>query len=536
MELPQAGEADLRLPSIRGVNGLYLITIMLVVTLGIIFQAWNTAVGLLLTELGLVWLPAYLYLWRAGLPVDETVRWRWPGANIAALAALTGAGFAFFVIWLGELGTRLFGYTLWLPPDFYPQNWSGALILFTGLVIAAPLCEEFLFRGVIQRAYERQGAWIAIIAVSVLFTAFHLSLQRLFLLIPIALVLGYAAWRSASLISSILMHMSYNFIATAMLIAGSLKPDLNLEPLVSPPVAAVGLLVGLFGAWAIHRVQVNEYGVEEVDSLPASSERSLRLIDFWPLVAVTPVFAVMATAEVVVGLYPERLATGQLTLGPAPWNAPSQWTYELRNVMDETVGQAVCQLQPGEGGFDLACQVQQDAFEAEQDNIFFQADGFQAEVFADWDANSMWIEDMQAIRDGERGETVLAVAPKGEMLLMAVNDQQAGQQSLDIPADALVQLEWPWRLSALPFSQVFSTRASLAWPARWSENQQASVPTVEEVVLVVQGGEPLATPAGNFMAWRVAIGDQTAWYNVEAPHTLLQYDDGMVTYVLVKEE
>jgi hypothetical protein len=54
--------------------------------------------------------------------------------------------------------------------------------------------------------------------------------------------------------------------------------------------------------------------------------------------------------------------------------------------------------------------------------------------------------------------------------------------------------------------------------------------------VVVQGGEPIATPAGNYLAWRVEVGEQTAWYDVEPPHTLLRYDDGQSIYLLTGVE
>jgi hypothetical protein len=41
------------------------------------------------------------------------------------------------------------------------------------------------------------------------------------------------------------------------------------------------------------------------------------------------------------------------------------------------------------------------------------------------------------------------------------------------------------------------------------------------------------TPAGNFVAWRVKIGErQTAWYEADPPHRLLKYDDGMHVWLL----
>ena len=105
-------------------------------------------------------------------------------------------------------------------------------------------------------------------------------------------------------------------------------------------------------------------------------------------------------------------------------------------------------------------------------------------------------------------------------------------ETLSLPANALLEGEWPWRLSALDFNLGMSWKATLAWPNRWSAQDQRNVPTAQDIVLTVQGAEPIATPAGNFIAWKVKVGNQTAWYDADFPHTLLRYDNGLVSYLL----
>jgi hypothetical protein len=102
-----------------------------------------------------------------------------------------------------------------------------------------------------------------------------------------------------------------------------------------------------------------------------------------------------------------------------------------------------------------------------------------------------------------------------------------------LPPQALVVDEWPWRLAALPFSLGYGRQTSLAWPHKWDPALQASPPGLEEAVVLVRGVEPLAGPEGPVEAWRVTVGgEQTAWYAAEAPHSLMRYEAGMLTYVL----
>jgi len=517
-------------PSLLGVNALYVISMILILTLGTALQAWHSGIGLLLTEIGLIWLPAFLFLWRSNLPVDETIRWHWPGVLTAGFAVLAGIGFSFFTIWLAEAASDLFGYTLWLPPRFYPRTFSEGLILFTGLVIAAPLCEEFLFRGVIQRGYERFGVRAAIITVSLMFTAYHLSLQRFILLIPIALVLSYVAFRSASVITSILVHASYNLVAAIILLAGSYQPDINFDPIVSLPVGVVGLLAGGFGVWALARVQGN-IGVEtDPNSAPLERSESPAKKDFWPLLVAVPVIVLMIVAELIAGLFPGALAAKSLNLHPAPWYQPVGLVYDIHSQTDELLGKAECQINPTADSVELSCQAEAHAEQLEQGESELGSPAFRWAQSAVWDRAQMQLQMLEG-QLGTGGETASIRVEQGDGELLVQNEPiGSSMQSREFPANGLINGEWPWRLSALPFEETFSVRSALLQPYLPAGEQADE----DAVVIVVQGGEPLATAAGNYMAWRVEIGEQTAWYDVQAPHHLLQYDDGTRVYTLTE--
>ena len=513
-------------PSLLGVNTLYLISMVLILTLGSALQAWNSGIGLLLTEIGLIWLPAFLFLWRSNLPVDDTIRWHWPGVLTAGIAVLAGFGFSFFTIWLAEAASNLFGYTLWLPPQFYPTTFSEGLILFTGLVIAAPLCEEFLFRGVIQRGYERIGIRAALITVSLMFAAYHLSLQRFIFLIPISLVLSFVAWRSASVITSILVHASYNLVAAIILLAGSFQPDIDFDLVVSLPVGVIGLLIGSFGMWALIRVQGN-IGVK-LDSASAQqtpSELATKK-DFWPLLVAVPIIVLMIVAELILGLFPSALARENLNLLPGPWYRPVELVYDIRSQTGELLGEAECQINPNADSVELSCQAEAIASQPDQEDGRLGSPAFRWAQSAVWNGARMQLQLLEGQYE-TGGETASVRAELGDGELRVQNELiGSSMQSRALPADGLINGEWPWRLSALSFADTYSVRGSLLQPYLPAEDG--------EIVIVVQGGEPLATAVGNFIAWRVEIGEQTAWYDVDAPNHLLQYDDGTRMYTLVE--
>ena len=120
--------------------------------------------------------------------------------------------------------------------------------------------------------------------------------------------------------------------------------------------------------------------------------------------------------------------------------------------------------------------------------------------------------------------------------LTLLTNEAGTVQPLPLPNYALLPGEWPWRLMALPFDIGLGQRASFIWPSRWQPETETNGLAVEETAVIVLGAEPVATPAGHFIAWRVKFGSWTAWYDVNTPHTLLRYDAGFAVYVLTDSD
>lgn len=78
-------------------------------------------------------------------------------------------------------------------------------------VLLAPIGEEILFRGIaFNKLKKALPIWVAIILQAVLFGAAHANLMQFCYVIPIALVLGYVAYRYDSIIPCIGIHMVNN--------------------------------------------------------------------------------------------------------------------------------------------------------------------------------------------------------------------------------------------------------------------------------------------------------------------------------------
>jgi membrane protease YdiL (CAAX protease family) len=515
-----------KIPTIRRANLLYMLSMISVVTIGAAMQAWSISWGLIATELLLILLPTLLFLRLDRLPLSETLRLRWPGFRLATLSLLIGAGIWPLSVLLDILSAFALGYTSPLPPDFFPTVPTEAMSFFLALAISAPICEEVLFRGYLQRAYERRGPRIGILVGGLLFALYHMRFQGLLSLLPIALTLGYLTWRSQSLVTSLLAHFAVNSLA----VASSLFPNLGLVHLSSPALP-VGMTLALIGLWLFHRTA-------QPISPPVSTQPTPWLVRNWPLIISVLIYVVVANMELVVGRFPELLAADALELQPVDWHQPTRWTYELHNIADEPVGKAHCQMTSEEDVLALDCQVHRSAFEVRVPGSYFNMTEMTWQQTTHWKQKELDLLSARGnLQQGEE-ELTLALSPAEEGLTLSVIRNNEHPQELALPSNALLAGEWPWRLSALPFDLAYGSRAALIQPGPWED----SMP--RKVCVLVRGAEPVWTPAGNFVAWKVTVGScgdaeyrlETAWYDVKAPHTLVRYDDTIVSYLLLEIE
>ena len=150
-----------------------------------------------------------LVYWRsktAGVPRirNGSPAWRLALAG-AALAAAFGIGYTILLHVYGvapPASPLLAGHWSWL--------WLGALA-----VLAAPLFEEFIFRGLIQGGLRRSlPAWQAIVISAAIFAIVHppASMLPVFVL---GLCTGWAYERSGSLLAPMLVHAMYNGVVLA---------------------------------------------------------------------------------------------------------------------------------------------------------------------------------------------------------------------------------------------------------------------------------------------------------------------------------
>ncbi len=244
----------------------------------IIFVLWNVMIVpmLLLPPLwATLWMMLavallyYVHIGRALRPGREqkraTLRLRPPGAAVPwALAAalpmfcvsLSGT---FLLIWLG-FPPALRGSDLLQGYALQPFGWLPLAVM---VVLFAPILEELVFRGWIQRSLERRfGALPGILLAAALFAVAHgasLGNTSRFLM---GLVLGCAVYLSRSIWTSIILHAAHNAIIMALgplteqalPAGGALQPWMNAlggpQPFLAMLLVSLSALVWM--GWRAH--------------------------------------------------------------------------------------------------------------------------------------------------------------------------------------------------------------------------------------------------------------------------------------------
>ena len=145
-----------------------------------------------------------LVYWRSkagGVPRIRHGRKLWRhGLTGAAVAAACGIAYTMLLKHSGQLPP---------PAIALAQDWNWLWLM--GLtVLAAPLCEEFIFRGLLQGGLRRSlPAWQAIAFSAALFAIVHPPLSMLPVLV-LGLCAGWAYERSGTLAAPMLVHAGYN--------------------------------------------------------------------------------------------------------------------------------------------------------------------------------------------------------------------------------------------------------------------------------------------------------------------------------------
>lgn len=245
--------------TIKAVNVIYLAVMVLFITIGNLVQARGFNSGILITEIVLIALPAFVYIILKKGNLKKELRFnrlRLLDGLLVIFIFLFSYPVAMFLNLIGNLIISLFGPLMETPVPI-PENFNEFFILLMIVAGSAGICEELLFRGLVMRGYEKAGKWPAIIFTAVLFGGLHLNIQNFFGPLFLGILLGYVVYTTDSIFAGMIGHFTNNAFSVALSFLLMNLPFMNgTAPEKLPPGAETQALllaaipIGIFAAFS----------------------------------------------------------------------------------------------------------------------------------------------------------------------------------------------------------------------------------------------------------------------------------------------
>ncbi|HZJ56646.1 MAG TPA: type II CAAX endopeptidase family protein [Clostridia bacterium] len=214
-------------PTVLGVNLVYLGVLVLMIVAQAVLVRWlPKATGgmeyywkLFVMELVLIGGPPMLYMLITRVDISRVNRFNGiKPAEVLLIIGMANFGYGVTIIinlvwfWVASRWGTPAGQEL-------PAIENGVQLLTAVLAIGVvpAVVEEFLFRGLILRGYERFGAKMAIVMTGILFGMLHLQLMSIPSIILVGIIISYVVYRTNSIIAGMIYHFIHNSIAVVFL-------------------------------------------------------------------------------------------------------------------------------------------------------------------------------------------------------------------------------------------------------------------------------------------------------------------------------
>jgi membrane protease YdiL (CAAX protease family) len=212
--------------TITGVNFVFFMFAILSIAFSVLLIAFASLVKidmsgnkiyifLALNEFGIILLPSVVYVIRNKINLKETLGFKKIGIFPAILiiilsipgyfiAAALNTIMLYFLQFVGKINVS---------PIPTPQNIPELLLGIAVIAVTPAICEEFLNRGLLLRAYEKRGSYRAIAITAVFFALFHMDISNFFAPIFWGAMFGYYVLRTDSIFAGMIAHFMNNSIA-----------------------------------------------------------------------------------------------------------------------------------------------------------------------------------------------------------------------------------------------------------------------------------------------------------------------------------
>jgi len=205
---------------------LYSIVGFLLLSAGAFVQGRNFISGILITEFIIILLPPLILLKVRKYDLVGVLRLN----RVSILNLFIILCMMLFSIWIV---TILNLFNLWLIKAIFgrviisPLPISETPMLLNILLIggSAGICEEVMFRGVIQRSLERVSVFWSILLTGLLFGLFHMDFQKFLGTFLLGVLIGFIVYRTNSLFAGMFAHFTNNTLAVIISSLASKLPQ-----------------------------------------------------------------------------------------------------------------------------------------------------------------------------------------------------------------------------------------------------------------------------------------------------------------------
>ncbi|HZJ83691.1 MAG TPA: type II CAAX endopeptidase family protein [Clostridia bacterium] len=216
-----------RQPTVLGVNIVYIGVLLLMLLAQVLLMKWIPQTSdsssyywrLFILELVLIGGPPLVYMVIFKMDIGRIARFN----KIKTVEVLLVLGMAIFGYGVTIIINLIWFWIAshWGVPEgqALPAIETGAQFLAAVLAIGIvpAVVEEFLFRGLILRGYEKFGSKVAIIMTGILFGMLHMQLMSIPSIILLGIIISYVVYRTDSILAGIIYHFVHNTMTVGIL-------------------------------------------------------------------------------------------------------------------------------------------------------------------------------------------------------------------------------------------------------------------------------------------------------------------------------
>lgn len=207
-------------------------------------------------------IPLLLFLTARGEPIFDRLRIRAISLNTTIITLIFSLGIIILVDEFDRLAGMFFS-----PPEYLDQlgnmlqfnSFGTAIFLIFGIAVLAPLGEELLFRGFLQKFLEDhwQDVTRAVLVTSLFFAVIHMNPFWLIQIYILGVLLGFLAWKTGSIWAGFILHAANNLMALLFTnFDEAISGIYTWNGHVAPWIILVGIVCVYFGFKQLNRTHM----------------------------------------------------------------------------------------------------------------------------------------------------------------------------------------------------------------------------------------------------------------------------------------